>query len=203
MRFWENIKSLKSSNIATHPRLEIGILGWRICNPANAYHLEVYKSGILELEGIPRDYLVWTPQFAAGETETWSGVGTVSSHTVKMRQKPGLLTPALGSPFPPLSCYFGGGFWLLSGERGCRWKSAWDATAAGGCLSFTFSWKTSFRYDWVSQADQMGNCLECVGRWWRVWLTEYPRRCGTLWFPAIQHVNGQTPVVWACQLRFT
>lgn len=55
--------------------------------------------------------------------------------------------------------------------------------------------KTPLKYDWVSQANQMGNCLECVGRWWRVWFTEYPRRFGTLSFPAIQNVNDQTPVV--------
>lgn len=49
-------KNTNGSNITTHPRL--GLLGWRICNPANAYHLVVCKSGMLELEEIPRDYLV-------------------------------------------------------------------------------------------------------------------------------------------------
>jgi hypothetical protein len=56
-RFWANIKNPKGSHIATYPTLAAGLLGWRICNLANAYHLVVYKSGMLELEEIPGDYL--------------------------------------------------------------------------------------------------------------------------------------------------
>lgn len=58
MRFWASIKNPNGSNITTHPRLETRLLSWKIYNPENAYHLVVYKSGMLELEGIPRDYLV-------------------------------------------------------------------------------------------------------------------------------------------------
>lgn len=54
MRFWANIKNPHAGNVTTHSRLEIGLLGWRICNPANACHLVVYKLGMLELEEIPR-----------------------------------------------------------------------------------------------------------------------------------------------------
>lgn len=77
-------------------------MSWRICYPANGYHLEAFKSGMLALEGIPRDYLVVNPTVAAGETETWSGAGL---HQVTVSGRQNLQSP-LSRQGPSFSSVF-------------------------------------------------------------------------------------------------
>ena len=130
------------------------------------------------------------PTVAAEEAETWIGAGIVSSHTVSWRQNPGLPPPAVGSLFLlclwPFCCFGGGSDTCLergaAGDGRLRMQQLLEAAFQVGHTPFILSWKPSFKHNRVSQANQMGNWLECVGRWWRVWFTGYPRRFGTLLF---------------------
>ena len=139
------------------------------------------------LEGIPGDYLVWTPQLQLKKQKPglgqglyqvtqWAGGRTRVSHLLPWAPFSSSVfdhSAALGEALTPV------------------WRGGLQVMGGSGCNS---CWRLPFRSDthhsfWAENphSNTTGWARQTrwvigVGRWWRVWFTGYPRRFGTLLF---------------------